>query len=165
MARAWTAALNMALARPLNGVGLDNFIPNYWLYTPHWSGFNKAVHSTWLGVLAETGWPGLIAFVAMVVAIARVAVRASRILRDNGAPMPVQVAAFSVTSGVAGFCASGTFLTQGFTWPIYILLAIASAASHFANAFAYGEPAGPKKPGIRIVRRLEPANSAGMDRA
>ncbi|MFP1633362.1 O-antigen ligase family protein [Zhengella sp. ZM62] len=162
---AWTAALNMALARPLNGVGLDNFIPNYWLYTPHWSGFNKAVHSTWLGVLAETGWPGLIAFVAMVVAIARVAVRASRILRDNHAPLPVQVAAFSVTSGVAGFCASGTFLTQGFTWPIYILLAIASAASHFANGFAYGEPAGAKKPRIRIVRRLETANSAGMDPA
>lgn len=162
---AWTAALNMALARPLNGVGLDNFIPNYWLYTPHWSGFNKAVHSTWLGVLAETGWPGLIAFVAMVVAIARVAVRASRILRDNGAPVPVQVAAFSVTSGVAGFCASGTFLTQGFTWPIYILLAIASAASHFANAFAYGEPESPKKPQIRIVRRLREADRAGMEHA
>lgn len=158
---AWTAAFNMAMARPLNGVGLDNFIPNYWLYTPHWSGFNKAVHSTWLGVLAETGWPGLFAFVAMIIAIARVAVRASRILREYHAPMPVQVAAFSVTSGIAGFCTSGTFLTQGFTWPVYILLAIVSAASHFANSFAFGEPARPEKPQIRIIRRISKENRTG----
>ena len=158
---AWTAAFNMAMARPLNGVGLDNFIPNFWLYTPHWTGFNKAVHSTWLGVLAETGWPGLLAFVAMIIATARVAMRAARKLRESGAPMPVQVAAFSATSGIAGFCVSGTFLTQGFTWPIYILLAITSAASHFANIFADGEAPKRETPQIRIVNRISPAIPAG----
>ncbi|HMQ57843.1 MAG TPA: O-antigen ligase family protein [Rhizobiaceae bacterium] len=158
---AWTAAFNMAMARPLNGVGLDNFIPNFWLYTPHWTGFNKAVHSTWLGVLAETGWPGLIAFVVMIVTTARVAVRATRKLRAASAPMPVQVAAWSVTSGIAGFCVSGTFLTQGFTWPFYILLAIASAAYHFANVFADGEAQPRKTPQIRIVNRVSGAIRAG----
>ena len=162
---AWTAALNMAMARPLNGVGLDNFIPNFWLYTPHWTGFNKAVHSTWLGVLAETGWPGLISFVAMIIITARVAVRASRKLREAGAPMPVQVAAFSATSGIAGFCVSGTFLTQGFTWPFYILLAITSAASHFANLFADGEAKKPQSPQIRIIDRISPALLAGTEPA
>ncbi|WP_133122841.1 O-antigen ligase family protein [Zhengella mangrovi] len=158
---AWTAAFNMSMARPLNGVGLDNFIPNFWLYTPHWTGFNKAVHSTWFGVLAETGWPGFFTFVAMIIATARVAFRASRILRRENAPMPVQVAAFSVTSGIAGFCVSGTFLTQGFTWPVYILLAIASAASHFAKTFADGEEQPAPKPQIRIVNRLPEPVSAG----
>jgi len=27
-------------------------------------------------------------------------------------------------SGLAGFCVSGSFLTMGFTWPIYIQLAL-----------------------------------------
>lgn len=35
----------------------------------------------------------------------------------------------AVQAGLAGFCVSATFLTMGFTWPIYILLALAIALS------------------------------------
>jgi putative inorganic carbon (hco3(-)) transporter len=130
----------MALAHPLHGVGLDNFIPNFWLYTPHWTGFNKAVHSTWLGVLAETGFPGIIAFAAMVLINVRVALKASRLLRQKNAPIAVTVLSYAVLSGFAGFCASGTFLTQGFTWPVYILIALTSAVSQYAKTFAQSDP-------------------------
>lgn len=147
---AWRAAYNMACARPLHGVGLDNFIPNFWLYTPHWTGFNKAVHSTWLGVLAETGFPGLISFLAMVITTAVIAFKASVILRKNDAPISVQAVGFSVLAGLAGFCASGTFLTQGFTWPIYILVALASAVSHYAKSFAERDPIAMMARKIRI---------------
>ena len=34
-----------------------------------------------------------------------------------------------------GFCVAGTFLTQGFTWPLYILLAFTVALSHFVSNF------------------------------
>ena len=36
-------------------------------------------------------------------------------------------------AGIVGFCISGTFLTQGFTWPFYIQLALVVATSQFAN--------------------------------
>jgi putative inorganic carbon (hco3(-)) transporter len=137
---AWTAAWNMAVAHPLHGVGLDNFIPNFWLYTPHWTGFNKAVHSTWLGVLAETGFPGIIAFAAMVLINVGVALKASRLLRKKNAPVAVTVLSYAIVSGFAGFCASGTFLTQGFTWPVYILIALTSAVSQYAKTFAQSDP-------------------------
>ena len=39
----------------------------------------------------------------------------------------------AVLAGVAGFCVSGTFLTQGFTWPIYVLLALGAAVANFAD--------------------------------
>ena len=39
----------------------------------------------------------------------------------------------SVLAGLAGFIASGTFLTQGFTWPIYILLALSIAVQQQAK--------------------------------
>lgn len=146
---AWTAAWNMAVAHPLNGVGLDNFIPNFWLYTPHWTGFNKAVHSTWLGVLAETGFPGIIAFVAMVIVNVSVAYKASKLLRQHNAPVAVLALAYAVLSGFAGFCASGTFLTQGFTWPVYILIALTSAVSQYAKMFAQSNPHLAKTTGMR----------------
>jgi putative inorganic carbon (hco3(-)) transporter len=68
---AWQAAIKMAATHPLNGVGIDNFTGNYYFYSPHWDGTNHAVHSTWFNVLAETGFPGLIAFITMIVTCLR----------------------------------------------------------------------------------------------
>ena len=49
-------------------------------------------------------------------------------LYEQGQCSPVLFcSAQSVLSGLAGFMASGTFLTQGFTWPLYILLALSIA--------------------------------------
>ena len=56
----------MALDHPVFGVGLDNFPGNFYFYTSNWEGFAKAVHSTWFGVLAETGFVGLALFLVLV---------------------------------------------------------------------------------------------------
>jgi hypothetical protein len=37
----------------------------------------------------------------------------------------------ALLSGMVGFCTSGTFLTQGFTWPLYILMALTIALTHY----------------------------------
>jgi len=42
-------------------------------------------------------------------------------------------------AGIAGFCVAGTFLTQGFTWPIYILLALTAATSRYASGLTGGQ--------------------------
>jgi O-antigen ligase len=84
---AWQAAWNMGLDNPIFGVGISNFYYNYFFYSTHWDGLNHAVHSTWLGVLAEIG--------------------------------------------IIGFVVSGTFLTQGFLWPIYLQLALVAALQHY----------------------------------
>jgi hypothetical protein len=41
-------------------------------------------------------------------------------------------------TGLISFCVAGTFLTQGFTWPIYILLALTTAMAKYAQDY---EPA------------------------
>lgn len=132
---AWGAAIKMATSRPLTGVGLDNFVPNYFFYSDHWDGMNHAVHSTWFGVLGETGLPGLVVFVAMIVAMSMSLIRSLRKLEAGNAPIVMQSAGLGLISGVAGFCASGTFLTQGFTWPVYVLVALSAALSRSANSF------------------------------
>lgn len=128
---AWEAAFNMANKHPLSGVGLDNFTMNYFFYSPHWDGMNHAVHSTWFGVLAETGYVGLIIFLVLVFKTVKSlyqTVNKLKPLYEQGQCSPVLFcSAQSVLSGLAGFMASGTFLTQGFTWPLYILLALSIA--------------------------------------
>ncbi len=132
---AWGAAYRMALDNPVSGVGLNNFLGNYWAYSAHWDGRNHAVHSTWFGVLAETGFIGLAVFVLMV-AVTLILVRRSAMLLAPGQPGHVHDAylvALGVEAGLVGFIVSGTFLTMGFLWPFYILLALAVAVGEFAR--------------------------------
>jgi O-antigen ligase len=131
---AWQAAWRMALADPLTGVGLNNFYFNYFFYSSHWDGLNHAVHSTWFGVLAETGFLGLAVFVALLVTLCLSARRSLRHLGSCDAPPPsLQAAASAGLAGLLGTAVSGTFLTQGFTWPLYILAAFVTAIAQWCE--------------------------------
>lgn len=134
---AWQAAFKMANTHPFSGVGLDNFTMNYFFYSEHWDGMNHAVHSTWFGVLAETGYIGLIIFLMLIVKTVRSMMRTVNSLQplyqQGQCSAVLYCSAQSVLAGLAGFIASGTFLTQGFTWPIYILLALSIAVQQQAK--------------------------------
>ncbi|AZL86471.1 oligosaccharide repeat unit polymerase [Aliivibrio salmonicida] len=128
---AWEAAFKMAVSNPLTGVGLDNFYANYFYYSPHWDGLNHAVHSTWFGVLAETGFLGLAVFISLVIVLIRKANRtlqAVKLVQDN-IDSAIYTSAQAVFAGLIGTIVSGTFLTQGFNWPIYILAALVVSVS------------------------------------
>ncbi len=114
---AWQAAFSMMLANPLLGVGLDNFYANYYFHSPHWDGKNHAVHSSWFQVMAEAGLSGFILFVGFYLLLLR---RAFHLL-SHADPNGWHLACFA---GVVGFGIGGTFLTQAFTWPLYIMAAL-----------------------------------------
>lgn len=120
---AWEAAFKMALDNPLTGVGLDNFYYNYFFYSSYWDGMNHAVHSTWFGILAETGFVGLIIFIALIVSLLKTSLRSISLITKQS-DITLSVGANAVLSGLIGTIVSGTFLTQGFVWPIYILAAL-----------------------------------------
>lgn len=123
---AWEAAWGMAVAHPFRGVGLNNFYYNYYFYSPHWDGLNHAVHSTWFNVLSETGFLGFTIFLIMLFSTLFHVWRVASSL-DRSEPHSVTIAINGVVASIIGFCVSGTFLTQGFTWPVYLQLAIAVA--------------------------------------
>jgi probable O-glycosylation ligase (exosortase A-associated) len=128
---AWQAAWNMGLDNPIFGVGISNFYYNYFFYSTHWDGLNHAVHSTWLGVLAETGILGLYLFIHLVTITFSTAWQMSK-RPDLGKLSPgMRVAVHAAPAGIIGFVVSGTFLTQGFLWPIYLQLALVAALQHY----------------------------------
>lgn len=136
---AWEAAWGMALDHPIFGVGLSNYYGNYFAYTPVWDGLNHAVHSTWFGVLAETGILGFGFFMAFFLNLIRGAWGNLKIIdhhKKDIAP-PVSMVAEGVLAGLVGTAVSGTFLTMGFTWPIYIAAAMVVAAGQFLDV-TYG---------------------------
>lgn len=97
---AWEAAFKMALHHPLTGVGLDNFYFNYYFYSPHWDGINHAVHSTWFGVLAETGFVGLAVFITLIVSLIRTSLHSISLLTPKS-DYTLSVGANAVLSGLS----------------------------------------------------------------
>ena len=131
---AWEAAVGMAQAHPMTGVGIDNFYSNYYFYSPHWDGLNHAVHSTWFGVLAETGFLGFIVFCIVITVLMRSSLKTLKLLEKNENAPPIVIASSQATlAGLSGTIISGTFLTQGFTWPIYILAALIVALARWQS--------------------------------
>ncbi|AUW05105.1 O-antigen ligase family protein [Vibrio campbellii] len=137
---AWEAAFKMALDNPLTGVGLENFYYNYFFYSSHWDGINHAVHSTWFGVLAETGFVGLIVFIALIVSLVKTSLRSISLLTKQS-DITLSVGANAVLSGLIGTIVSGTFLTQGFVWPIYILAALTIVINRIVQTDCQNEKA------------------------
>jgi probable O-glycosylation ligase (exosortase A-associated) len=132
---AWEAAFRMALDNPLTGVGLNNFYFNYFYYSSHWDGLNHAVHSTWFGVLAETGILGLTVFIGCIVSLFKTARKTIRQIekQPDRYAYPVKTMAYAVYAGLVGTVVSGTFLTQGFNWPIYLLAALIISVAQIAS--------------------------------
>ncbi|RLQ16727.1 O-antigen ligase family protein [Vibrio sp. SBT000027] len=138
---AWEAAFKMALDNPLTGVGLNNFFSNYFFYSSHWDGLNHAVHSTWFGVLAETGFLGLIIFLILIGSLIKTIRSTLKQLSEttNAIDPNLNAAAYAVYAGLIGTIVSGTFLTQGFNWPIYILAALTVCVSNVSHTACQNE--------------------------
>jgi O-antigen ligase len=129
----WQAALKMAISRPFTGVGLASFRSAVWFYTEHWRGYQDQVaHSTWMTVLGEIGFPGLAAFLAMIYYMFRTISRSYRLLVRANPPPIIRSSVIGLFGGLVGFCVSGTFLTQAYTWQIPILLAFTIAIGRYA---------------------------------
>lgn len=137
---AWAAASRMAVHNPFTGVGIDNFYQNYFDYSNFWDGKNHAVHSTWFGVLAEAGILGFLVFMTLVFMTGGKAYKTFIMLKnDPNAPPVVYATSWALLSGLTGFCVSGTFLTMGFHWPFYIMLAVTLALHKYVSSNCFSK--------------------------
>ncbi len=131
---AWEAAWNMALDNPVFGVGISNFYYNYFYYSSHWDGQNHAVHSTWFGVLAESGFVGLLLFICLIASTLIMSLKMLKKLNNDKHSPGIRVALNAAPAGIIGFIISGTFLTQGFIWPVYLQIALVIALKRYLDS-------------------------------
>jgi O-antigen ligase len=138
---AWEAAFWMAVDHPIFGVGIENYRLNYYTYSSMlgtFEGIAKAVHSTWFAALSEGGFIGFWLFMMVTVGTVKASFKVLKRM-DTALAQGIVVppAAFAIAAampaGMLSFIASGSFLTQAFTWPLYINVALTVAVAHYAT--------------------------------
>ena len=143
---AWTAALSMTASHPMSGVGLSNFSGQFRRHTPVWSGREMAAHSTWFQIMAETGIPGIAFFLATISAVALAMRRAWQILLQRTQSPVLLTFSLGLFPAFVSFCVAGTFLSQGFRWPIYLLIGFTAALSCTARSMQHDAAAAAPEP-------------------
>jgi putative inorganic carbon (hco3(-)) transporter len=97
-------------------------------------------HSTWFGVLGETGIAGFLVFATLLVMTVRSSLRSVVRLDAAGASPRMRAVALGLLAALAGFCVAGSFLSQGFTWPFYTLLGLTVAMARCSASLPTADP-------------------------
>jgi putative inorganic carbon (hco3(-)) transporter len=132
---AWAAAGRMVMRYPVFGVGPGRFRDNYLRFAHNpviWKPLET--HNTYLKAVAETGLSGAVVFLAAVGVSLRAAFR-SRTRALNWPAGAHRAAADGLAGSLSGVLIAAFFLSQTWSWFIYILLAQAAAWDR-----TYGRP-------------------------
>ncbi len=116
----WGNAIEVALRRPILGVGIGQFMTGIGTLT---DGPWKASHNTFLQILVELGFLGGGAFLAILYSIYRLSMygsKASFLSTDE------QSLYMYLRVSLLGFCAAGVLLSHAFSPIAYTLFALAS---------------------------------------
>jgi putative inorganic carbon (hco3(-)) transporter len=121
----WGIALRQIAANPLVGIGPQTF----YRIAEAFTGRAVTVHNTWLQVAVEAGIPTFITFTYVIAAAIMVSWKTQSLaLHDRNSPWRAS-AALGAQGAIAGYCTASTFLSQGFNWSLYLVIAAPLALS------------------------------------
>jgi putative inorganic carbon (HCO3(-)) transporter len=130
---AWAAGGRMAIRHPIFGVGFGRFADNYLRFVQNAVDWRpKETHNSYVKALAETGAAGFVPFIALIVLGLRSCIRLRRLLPTATSPLEAALLS-SCLPNLVGFLVSAFFLSQCWSWFIYIMCAQAAATE---RAFA-----------------------------
>jgi putative inorganic carbon (HCO3(-)) transporter len=127
----WQVAQRMAFANPMFGIGLHAFNDVYDQYDFSGGQFGRrrSVHSSWFGMMAETGFLGFGIYVALFVVAFVAASRARRFAKQHPEYKSLGTYAYAIEGSLVVFAIGGAFITFQYNEFVWHLFAISMALS------------------------------------
>lgn len=159
----WKAGMEMANEHPLLGVGFENWVP---YYRDHYLGSGGIIrygdrgqvivevsHNSFIEVLSQLGYPGLLIFLALLASIWVLNARTRRLLNvlDERARLLRHIS-HGLDAGVIGFMVAGFFMAVAFYPFVWFQLGM-TAALHVAAQNLIRSTANERSPGMSDSRR------------
>jgi O-antigen ligase len=139
----WKLGLRMVHAHPITGVGVGNFpvvSPNYALQPGAllradliFSSAPKITHNTYLEVASETGIPGFLLFMAILLSCLGCALKAARLWARQGQPN-MEALARAVFLGLVGMLTADFFISEMYSKLLWVMLALCPVLLAVARA-------------------------------
>ncbi|MCG5494758.1 putative O-glycosylation ligase, exosortase A system-associated [Ectothiorhodospira variabilis] len=128
--QAWGVNWNMAMERPLVGMGFRNFYLSYdeWIQYANFEGtwnFTLSPHSIYFGVLGAHGFVGLAVFLLMLFFTMLTLNRIRRVARSRPGQIWLSEYAWALQVGLFGYMVAGAFLDVAYFNLMYIFVALA----------------------------------------
>jgi O-antigen ligase len=132
----WRVALAMANDNPVLGVGHNAFNVTYddYDFSHGEYGRGRAVHSTWLGVLAELGYVGASLFVLNFTLALHGTARVRRAAARKIVPAELGVFATALEASLVVFSVGGTFLSAQYIEMLWHLVGLSIALTAIAES-------------------------------
>jgi putative inorganic carbon (HCO3(-)) transporter len=130
----WQSGVRMTVNNPIFGVGFGQFPQNYQTYARNpvqWE--PRDAHNSFIKAAAETGLVGFIPFMALVFLTFRFGHRIRKLDSPEDSPVERAVGR-SMFASMLGFCVAAFFLSQCWSWFMFILFAQAAAIHRIWNA-------------------------------
>jgi probable O-glycosylation ligase (exosortase A-associated) len=159
----WYVALRLGLDHPLLGAGFRPFEPDvYERYMPgYWD--NHDAHNHYLQIFAEHGVPGLLLFVALLIALFRTLLRTVRATRGDPTRAWIHEAALLIGVSLVAYVVGGMFLNMPYFDLFYQLAAAVLILQQAALAPGI-EIAAPRAPLLALPAARWRASGAVSDR-
>jgi O-antigen ligase len=124
----WQSGIRMLAHNPVFGVGFGEFPANYQAHARNpvqWE--PRDAHNSFVKAAAETGLVGFIPFMALVFLTVRTGYRGRKKEEADETPMQRAVRR-SLLPSMVGFCVAAFFLSQCWSWFLFILFAQGAVA-------------------------------------
>jgi probable O-glycosylation ligase (exosortase A-associated) len=131
----WAVAWEMAKARPFVGVGHNAYVASYIEYDFSFGKFPgaRSVHNSWLGVLAELGFPGFILFVTLILRAFWTGLRIQRWAKTHPGLEGLAKYARAMEGALVAFCVGGTFVIFQYSELLWHMLGLSIAVDRMAR--------------------------------
>lgn len=148
--RAWEYSINVASSR-LTGGGLNSWtLANYRTYGIE-ANQAFAAHSIYFSVLADSGWPGLLIFLALLLTMWRQLARVIRVTEGFPDRANYNFLARMLQISILAFMAGGAFLSLAYFDLAWHFMAITIVMTHLTQDFSDEEYA--RRKAKKVLRR------------